>query len=90
MTIWIVAALVMLAALGLLLFLLSLPDRREPCDRCRPAPPTYRPPVAPPQRQDRLGLPPGEEGHLMAAVALHEATGMYVEACEDRARRRAW
>lgn len=34
-----------------------------------------------------LPLPPGGEGHLMAAAALHRATGMYQAWCEDQVRR---
>jgi hypothetical protein len=84
---WIAATVIMLAATSLLLWLLSLGDRRDPVD-------PYRSPAAPPPQahrgsqgaSERLELPPGPEGHLMAAEALHRATGMYRDVCEERVR----
>jgi hypothetical protein len=52
-----------------------------------PAPPAGRYPAQRPRQTPgpRVELPAGEAGHLMAAEALHRATGMYLRECEDRA-----
>jgi hypothetical protein len=85
--VWVAATVIMLFVTGLLLWLLSLGDRPGPVD-------PYRSPAAPPPQagrgslgaSERLELPPGPEGHLMAAQAIERAATMYVRACEERMR----
>lgn len=78
--IWVAIAVVMLAVAICAWWLGTLGS----AGHARPA---ARPHVRPAQGNPeprRLGLPPGPEGHLMAAEALHRATGMYRDACASR------
>jgi hypothetical protein len=85
--VWIAATVIMIVATGLLLWLLSLGDRRDPVDPYRsPAAPPPQAPRGPERGSGRLELPPGPEGHLMAAQAIERAATMYVRACEERVR----
>ena len=72
------------AAVAGLGFLLRLLPRPVPKAGSRPVSPRRGPPVG-------LVLPPGEEGHLAAALAFQEAADRYVAMCERRvAEARYW
>jgi hypothetical protein len=78
-------AIVVAAAAGLGFLLRSLP-RPVPRASSRPVAPRRGPP--PPVV---LVLPPGEEGHLAAALAFQQAADRYVAMCERRvAEARYW
>jgi hypothetical protein len=88
--IWVAYGIVMVAFMGTVGWAWLWIERalfdREP-DRGRQVPPTTPPPLDSPHGgSGRLELPPGPEGHLMAAQAIERAATMYVWACEERVR----
>jgi hypothetical protein len=88
--IWVAYGIVMVAFMGTLAWLWqtlerALFDRERAPDQLPPGPPPQAPRGSL-GASERLELPPGPEGHLMAAQAIERAATMYVRACEERMR----